>query len=118
MVAQTFSFEWGPVARDLVQIGRGRVRISARLRAALAAALAAAPTAADRAALGLAAIVEMAALVGDALRARAQAEIVELGKTELPPSLSGPAASGARGGAERARDITAGVEALLADLAG
>jgi len=117
-VARAFSLEWGPVARDLVQIGRGRVRISGRLRDALAAGLAAAPAAADRAALGLAAIVEMAALVGDALRARAQAEIVELGKTELPPSLSGPAASGARGGAERARDITAGVEALLADLAG
>jgi hypothetical protein len=108
-VARAFSLEWGPVARDLVQIGRGRVRISARLRDALAAGLAAAPAAADCAALGLAAIAEMAALVGDALRGRAQAEVVTL------LSLSAP---GDRGGAERARDITAAVEALLADLAG
>ncbi len=57
-VAQAFSLEWGPVARDLIQIGRGRVRISARLRDALAAGLVAAPAAADRAALGLAAIAE------------------------------------------------------------
>ncbi|PYN89729.1 MAG: hypothetical protein DMD87_04535 [Candidatus Rokuibacteriota bacterium] len=117
-VAQTFSFEWGPVARDLVQIGRGRVRISARLRAALAAALAAAPTAADRAALGLAVLTEMAALVGDALRGRAQAAIVALGTTEPPLTLSGRSAPADRGGAERARAITAAVEALLADLAG
>ena len=108
-VAQAFSLEWGPVARDLIQIGRGRVRISARLRDALAAGLATAPAAADRAALGLAAIAEVAALVGDALRGRAQAEIVTL------PSLSAP---GDRSGAERARAITAAVEALLADLAG
>jgi len=115
--AQAFSLEWGPVARDLVQIGRGRVRISATLRDALAAGLAAAGAAADRAALGLAAIAEMAALVGDALRGRAQAEIVRLGATEPPPTLSGSPAPGDRGGAERARDITAAVEALLADLA-
>ena len=112
--AQALSPEWGPVARDLVQIGRGRVRVAARLRDALAAGLAAAPTAADRAALGLAAVAEMAALVGDALRGRAQAEIVALGAA-APSTLASPAKAG---GAERAREITAAVEALLADLAG
>ena len=116
-VARTYSLEWGAVARDLVQIGRGRVRLSERLRAALAAGLGSASTAADRAALGLAAIAEMAALVGDALRARAQAEIVRLGAVEAVGS-PGPPAPADRGGAERARDITAAVEALLADLAG
>src|SRR5207245_11520226 len=69
-VARTVSLEWGPVARDLVQIGRGRVRIAEGLRAALVAGLASAKTAGDRAALGLAVIAEVAALVGDALRAR------------------------------------------------
>jgi hypothetical protein len=93
------------------------VRVAARLRDALAAGLAAAPTAADRAALGLAAVAEMAALVGDALRGRAQAEIVALGAA-APPTLSSPAEPGGPGGAERAREITAAVEALLADLAG
>ena len=116
-VAQAFSLEWGPIARDLVQIGRGRVRISGRLRDALAAGLAAAPATADRAALGLAVIAEMGALVGDALRARAQAEIVRLGTIERPPSLADASASAERSGAERARDITAAVAALLADLA-
>jgi hypothetical protein len=116
-VAQAFSLEWGPIARDLVQIGRGRVRISGRLRDALAAGLAAAPATADRAALGLAVIAEMGALVGDALRARAQAEIVRLGTIERPPSLADASASAERRGAERARDITAAVAALLADLA-
>ena len=116
-VARAFSLEWGAVARDLVQIGRSRVRLSARLRDALAAGLGSATTTADRAALGLAAIAEIAALVGDALRARAQAEIARLGAVEAigSPDLSAPAD---RGGAERARDITAAVGALLADLAG
>ena len=115
--AQTLSLEWGAVARDLVQIGRGRVRVATRLREALAAGLAAAPTAADRAALGLAAVAEMAALVGDALRGRAQAEIVALGAA-APSTLASPAEPGGPSGVERARAITAAVEALLADLAG
>jgi hypothetical protein len=115
--AQAFSLEWGPVARDLAQVGRGRVRISARLRDALAAALAAAPAAADRAALGLAVVAEMAALVGDALRGRAQAEVLRLTNPEAVPRFDEPA-PGERGGAERARDITAAVEAVLADAAG
>jgi hypothetical protein len=110
-----FSREWGPVARDLVQIGRGRVRISERLREALAAGLAAAPYAGDRTALGLAVIAEMAALVGDALRGRAQAEILTRSGAESSPSWPDPAAPGERGGAERARDITAGIEALLTE---
>jgi hypothetical protein len=117
-VAGSYSLEWGPVARDLVQIGRGRVRFSERLRGALAAGLAAAPDAAGRAALGLAAIAEMAALVGDALRGRAQAEVVRLTRKEALPGFDGRPAPGTRGGAERARDITAAVAALLADVAG
>jgi len=93
------------------------VRLSGRLRDTLAAGLESATTTADRAALGLAAIAEMAALVGDALRARAQAEIVRLGAVEAVGSPD-PLARAERGGAERARDITAAVGALLADLAG
>ena len=117
-VAGALSLEWGPVARDLVQVGRGRVRISERLRDALAARLAAAPAVADRAALGLAVIAEMAALVGDELRGRAQAEILRRASTEHPVALEGASRPSDRGGAERARDITAAVEALLAEAAG
>ena len=82
------------------------------------AGLASAATVGDRAALGLAVIAEMAALVGDALRARAQAEIVRLARTERAPTLEDPSAAGGRGGAERARDIAAAVDALLEDAAG
>jgi hypothetical protein len=60
-------------------------------------------------------IAEMAALVGDVLRGRAQAEILTRSGPEPSPSLPDPAAPGERSGAERARDITAGVEALLAE---
>jgi hypothetical protein len=116
--ARAVSLEWGPVARDVVQIGRGRIRLSDRLRDALRAGLSSAPTAGDRAALGLAVIAEMAALVGDALRARAQAEILRLARTERPPTLDDPSAAGGRGGDARARDIAAAVEALLEDATG
>jgi len=116
--AGRFSLEWGPVARDLVQIGRGRVRVSERLRELLVAGLAAAPAAHDRAALGLAVLAEMAALAGDALRARAQREVVESSGGVTLPGPSDPPAPGERGGAERARDITMAVEALLADASG
>ena len=117
-VAGAFSLEWGPIARDLVQIGRGRVRISERLREALAGRLATAPARADRAALGLAVIAEMAALVGDELRGRAQAAILGLPPAAQPGALEGSGRLGPRGGAERARDIALAVDALLAEVAG
>jgi len=110
-VGGAFSLEWGPVARDVINVGRGRVRLTARLREALVARLAAAPARADRAALGLATIVEIASLVGDELRGRAQAELVRRGPDALPDA----AESSGRSGAERARAITAAVAALLAD---
>jgi hypothetical protein len=112
-----FSLEWGPVARDLAQIGRGRVRISDRLRAALAVRLAAAPARADRAALGLAVIAEMAALVGDELRWRAQAEILGLPPSAQRAALEGSGGLRPRSGPERARDIARAVDALLDEVA-
>ena len=115
--AGALSLEWGPVARDLVQLGRGRVRIGERLREALVAGLEAATGPGDRAALGLAAIAEMAALVGDALRARAQAEVVKLSGSAERPGWPSSSASEERTNAERARDITAAVGALLEDAA-
>jgi hypothetical protein len=113
--AASFSLEWGPVARDLMQIGPGRVRISDRLRQALAARLAAAPARADRAALGLAAIAEMAALVGDELRGRAQTAILNLPPAAQPAALEDATGAATRRRAERARDIAAAVDALLGE---
>jgi hypothetical protein len=99
----------------LAQIGRGRVRISERLREALAAGLAAASTDGDRAAVGLAVIAEIAALVGDALRGRAQAAMLAHVAAEAATSLSDPPVPGEQDGAERARAITRAVAILLAD---
>ena len=111
-VAGAFSIEWGPVARDVVQIGRGRIRLAARLRDALVAGLAAAQTPGDRAALGLAVVAETAALVGDALRSRAQGEVAKLERAGHAPALARPFSADQRSGADRARDITAAVQAL------
>jgi hypothetical protein len=114
-IAAGLALEWGPVARDLVRIDGDRVRVSTRLRDALIERLATAPVRAERAALGLATLAEMAALVGDALRARAQAAMLR-----LPPDAQEAALAGAvpRAGAERARDITLAVDALLAEVGG
>ena len=114
-VAASLSLEWGAVALDLAQFVPDRVRISDRLRQALAARLAAAPARADRAALGLAAIAEMAALVGDELRGRAQAEILSLPLAAQPAALEGATGAATHGRAERARDIAAAVDALLGE---
>jgi hypothetical protein len=116
--AAAFSLEWGPVPRDLIRIGQSRVTISDRLQAALAGQLARVPVRADRAALGLAAIAEVAALVGDELRGRAQAEILRLPPAAQPEALEGADRGGSRGGPERARDIALAVEALLDEVTG
>ncbi|PYM90719.1 MAG: hypothetical protein DME04_21985 [Candidatus Rokuibacteriota bacterium] len=110
-VAGACSLEWGPVTRDLIHIGRDRVRVSERVREAFVRRLAAAPARADRVALGLAVLVEIASLVGDELRGRAQAELLRRDPDELPDAGE----ARARGGVERAREITAAVAALLAD---
>src|SRR5262249_8213460 len=115
--AASFSLAWGPIAHDLAQIGHGRVRISDRLRQTLRAGLAAAPARADRAALGLAAIAEMAALVGDELRGRAQAEILSLPPAAQPAALEAATGTAMRSRAERARDIAAAADTPLEESA-
>jgi hypothetical protein len=115
--AAALSLEWGPVAGDLARIGGDRVRISDRLRAVLAGRLATVTARADRAALGLAAIAEMAALVGDELRRRAQAELLGLPAAAQRAALDGTERAGARSGPARARDIARAVEALLDEAA-
>jgi hypothetical protein len=114
-VAAGLTLEWGPVARDLVLIDGDRVRLSTRLRDALLERLATGATPAERAALGVATIAEIAALVGDALRGRAQAAMLSLPPEAQEAALAG-AASGA--GATRARDIILAVDALLAEVGG
>ncbi|MEK7715800.1 MAG: hypothetical protein AAB387_10135, partial [candidate division NC10 bacterium] len=108
------ALEWGAVARDLVALGPDRIRVSERLRRGLAEALAATPGRGARAAIALAAVAEIAALVGDMLRARAQAALAALPLAALAAALE---AVGEAGDVRSAQEIAGAVEALLVDLA-
>lgn len=66
---------WGPVDRDLVADKCERLVLSHRLRRALGHRLRHAPDRRVRVETALAGVAEMAALLGDALRARAQARL-------------------------------------------
>src|SRR5213078_2081249 len=114
-IARAIALEWGVVARDLVLFERDRIRVSQRFRRALAEMLAAAHGRGPRAALALTAVVELAVLLGDELRARAQARL-----TALPPEAQARAldALGAPPPADgrHARAIADATEALLSDV--
>jgi hypothetical protein len=102
--------EWGPVAGDLLAADATRVRFANRLRAAIAARLDRAGARAGRAAIGLAALGEMALLAGDDLRSRAQAALAAAPRAEQARALAATEAP------VDAAAVSAGVEALLAQL--
>jgi hypothetical protein len=70
LAAEPITAEWGPVTGDLVAFEGARVRLSHPIRALLTERLGAATTRAERLGIVLAALTELAALVGDELRAR------------------------------------------------
>lgn len=104
------TLEWGPVDRDLVGVDGRRVRLSNRVPPIAGARLAAAPGREARARLALTLLVELADLVGDDLRRRAQAAVAALPETEQErllhePPLPRPAA---------AHEIVPAMDSLLA----
>jgi hypothetical protein len=103
---------WASVSGDLVELTADEARLSTRLGERLAAEVAAAPTPAARATVGLAALAEIAGLMGDTLRARAQARVAALPAADQESLLAAPPPPV---GAADARTITAAVEALLED---
>ena len=109
-VAAERSFEWGPVPADLVALDAARVRLSPKLLRALSTVLARAETRLDRVGVAFAALGEVAELVGDELRRRAQAAL------ERAPAAAQAAALEASAVAVDgdAAAIGAAVEALLA----
>lgn len=111
--ARALPLVWGAVAGDLAEITETRVRVSVRVRERLGAEIRRAGEPGRRAGLALAALREIALLVGDALRARAQARILALAETEQRALLLAPPPADEGD----ARAITAAVEALLADVA-
>lgn len=112
--AQELALEWGPVPGDLLEVRGNGARVSTRVRERLRELLREAQSPPQEAATALAALSEIALLLADALRARAQARVAALGEAEQRARLSSttlPAAG------TDARAITTAVEALLADAA-
>jgi hypothetical protein len=112
-VARALTLEWGPVRADLMSLEVDRARLSARLRARLQATLGEAASPEARAASALAALSEIALLLGDALRARAQARVAAMPEAEQRSLLTSPPPADPAD----ARVIAGAVEALLLDAA-
>lgn len=110
-VARALTLEWGPVTGDLLGLEADRARLSARLRARLQVTLREAANSEARAALALAALSEIALLLGDALRARAQVRVAALPEVEQRALLTFPPPPDSTD----ARVIADAVEALLLD---
>jgi hypothetical protein len=114
-IARAITLEWGALARDLVRIERDRIRLSHSFRRALAEMLDAARGRGPRVAVALTAVGELALLLGDELRARAQARLAALPPEAQASALDAlgtpPPADG-----RHARVIADAIEALLADL--
>ena len=66
---------WGPTCGDLVTVDAAGVTLTPRFLRALAGRLAGTSAGTEAAGVGLAALVELAGLVGDILRPRAQARL-------------------------------------------
>jgi hypothetical protein len=103
---------WAAVRGDLIDAAARPLRLSSRLRARGADLLAKARTRDERAALGLAALTEMAMLAADAVRARAQARLAALPEDAQTAALTSPPPLDPAA----AREITDAVATLLTDL--
>ncbi|HEY3097791.1 MAG TPA: hypothetical protein VGL14_02725 [Methylomirabilota bacterium] len=108
VAAREVAFEWGPVDADLVEARETRVRLSHRLTRALGEALRGRPRA-DALAIGVVALREIADLVGDHLRARAQVALAA-----QPPAVQANALQESAP-APDARAIAAAADALTRD---
>lgn len=116
-VAEPIVAEWAGAGGDLVAVEGDRARFAHGIRTALRARLAGAATRAERLPLALAALGEMAQLVGDELRARAQALLAALPPAAQAAALEEAATAG-DDGARRAREIVEAVRALAAEAGG
>lgn len=101
--------EWGPVTGDLLEVAGDRIRLSSRLRDVVTGAIRAAGTRAARLAAALAGLTEVAHLLGDELRARAQRRLLSASPAEQAAALVTRARTDGQ-----ARRIGAAVEAMIA----
>jgi hypothetical protein len=113
--AEDAPLEWDALSRELVAAEPGRIRVSTRLRSVLVELMGAARGRGERASLALAAVVELAALAGDTLRARAQAALRALAPEAQAAALAAGEAA-PPGDARGAQEIAGAVEVLLDEL--
>ena len=106
--AHRLTLTWAPLHGELANVNGDTVCVSSRLRARLAVSLESSSDDARRD-VALAMLTEVALLLGDVLRARAQASVAELSEPEQRALLETPAPD-----ADTARAITAAVAALAA----
>jgi hypothetical protein len=112
-IAAAYNLTWSSLDGHLVTAERTHLRISHAFRQTLARHLQGATTRAHRLALGLAALTELAHLLGDPLRARAQSHIASLPPEAQSHALTETDPPEAR--ANDAKKIAEAIEALLAD---
>jgi hypothetical protein len=111
--ARRLTLAWAPLHGELTGVNGTTVCVSNRLRERLAASLTS-PSDEVRRGAALATLTEVALLLGDALRARAQAHVAKLPESEQRALLETPPPLDP----DTTRTITAAVAALIAALAG
>jgi hypothetical protein len=87
---EDLSFEWGPIEAGLATIGEGTVRVSSGLRSALHEQLARARSSEARLGLAVLALEDVAQVIGDVLRAQAQARLLCLDAPAREAALETP----------------------------
>jgi len=104
---------WASIDRDLAADNGRQLQVSYGVRDAFMRRLRHASARRERLALGLATVTEMAHLLGDTLRSRAQARVAALAPDVQARLLGDPGRSA--DDSDDARRITQAIEALLAD---
>lgn len=106
---QALTLEWGPVAGDLMEVSGERAVLSLKLPRLFRRRLAGCQAQAERLSLALALVVEVARLLGPALRLRAQGLLAALPEAGQREALeSPPATSPLTGVEELAQALAAG----------
>ena len=110
-VAADLTFAWAPLAGELADVSETRAHLAQAMLVALRARLAAAGSRVEQVRLGFAALAELAAAAGDALRRQAQLRLA----AEAAPVQAQAMGAGRSPGdaAASARDIGRAVETLL-----
>jgi hypothetical protein len=105
--------EWGPVAHDLLAIDGARARVSIRIAPAAAHLIGAAATPAAQAGAALTVLSELAVLLGDVLRTRAQSALLALDPEAQRRALEAEAGDGSADASLIARAVDALLEGGL-----